>query len=179
MRERSDEDLMEAWAAGSMQAFEVLYARYRGPLYRYILRQAGDDATANDLYQGSWEKIIRARKSYRPQAPFRAWMYRIAHNHVIDHFRRSRPQSELEPERMESAEQGPDELLSQEARQQRLREAVDRLPDKQRDAILLKLDAGLDLQSIADVTGVNRETAKSRLRYAVARLKHLMMETVP
>ena len=74
MRERSDEDLMEAWAAGSMQAFEALYARYRGPLYRYILRQAGDDATANDLYQGSWEKIIRARKSYRPQAPFRAWM---------------------------------------------------------------------------------------------------------
>ena len=179
MRERSDEDLMEAWAAGSMQAFEALYARYRGPLYRYILRQAGDDATANDLYQGSWEKIIRARKSYRPQAPFRAWMYRIAHNHVIDHFRRSRPQSELEPERMESAEQGPDELLSQEARQQRLRDAVDSLPDKQRDAILLKLDAGLDLQSIADVTGVNRETAKSRLRYAVARLKHLMMETVP
>ncbi len=179
MRERSDEELMKAWAAGSMQAFEALYARYRGPLYRYILRQAGDDATANDLYQGSWEKIIRARKSYRPQAPFRAWMYRIAHNHVVDHFRRSRPQSELEPERMESAGDGPDELLSQEDRQQRVREAVDSLPDKQRDAILLKLDAGLDLQSIADVTGVNRETAKSRLRYAVARLKHLMMEPVP
>jgi RNA polymerase sigma-70 factor (ECF subfamily) len=179
MRERSDEDLMEAWAAGSMQAFEVLYARYRGPLYRYILRQVADDATANDLYQGSWEKIIKARKSYRPQAPFRAWMYRIAHNHVVDHFRRSRPESELEPERMESAEEGPDELLSRADRQQKLREALDSLPDKQRDAILLKLDAGLDLQTIADVTGVNRETAKSRLRYAVARLKHLMMETVP
>jgi RNA polymerase sigma-70 factor (ECF subfamily) len=179
MRERSDEDLMEAWAAGSMQAFEVLYARYRGPLYRYILRQVADDATANDLYQGSWEKIIKARKSYRPQAPFRAWMYRIAHNHVVDHFRRSRPESEREPERMESAEEAPDELLSRADRQQKLREALDSLPDKQRDAILLKLDAGLDLQTIADVTGVNRETAKSRLRYAVARLKHLMMETVP
>ena len=157
----------------------MLYARYRGPLYRYILRQVADDATANDLYQGSWEKIIKARKSYRPQAPFRAWMYRIAHNHVVDHFRRSRPESELEPERMESAEEGPDELLSRADRQQKLREALDSLPDKQRDAILLKLDAGLDLQTIADVTGVNRETAKSRLRYAVARLKHLMMETVP
>ena len=170
---------MEAWAAGSMQAFEELYARYRGPLYRYILRQVADDATANDLYQGSWEKIIKARKSYRPQAPFRAWMYRIAHNHVVDHFRRSRPESELEPERMESLEEAPDELLTRADRQQRLREALDSLPDKQRDAILLKLDAGLDLQTIADVTGVNRETAKSRLRYAVARLKHLMMETVP
>ena len=179
MRERSDEVLMEAWAAGSMQAFEELYARYRGPLYRYILRQVADDATANDLYQGSWEKIIKARKSYRPQAPFRAWMYRIAHNHVVDHFRRSRPESELEPERMESLEEAPDELLSRADRQQKLREALDSLPDKQRDAILLKLDVGLDLQTIADVTGVNRETAKSRLRYAVARLKHLMMETVP
>ena len=58
-------------------------------------------------------------------------------------------------------------------------DAVDSLPDKLRDAILLKLEAGLDLQSISDVTGVNRETAKSRLRYAVAWLKHLMMETVP
>lgn len=179
MREWSDEALMKEWAAGSMQAFELLYARYRGPLYRYILRQVGDDATANDLYQGSWEKIIRARKTYRPQAPFRAWMYRIAHNHVVDHFRRTRPQAELEPERMESGDDGPEELLSQEVRQEKLREALDSLPDKQRDAILLKLDAGLDLQTIADVTGVNRETAKSRLRYAVARLKHLMMETVP
>ena len=179
MREWSDEDLMNEWAAGSMQAFELLYARYRGPLYRYILRQCRDEVTANDLYQGSWEKIIRARKSYRPQAPFRAWMYRIAHNHVIDHFRRSKPHVELEPERVESGDQGPEEVISQEVRDKKLREALDSLPDKQRDAILLKLDAGLDLQSIADVTGVNRETAKSRLRYAVARLKHLMTETVP
>jgi RNA polymerase sigma-70 factor (ECF subfamily) len=179
MREWSDEDLMKEWAGGSMQAFELLYARYRGPLYRYILRQCRDEVTANDLYQGSWEKIIRARKSYRPQAPFRAWMYRIAHNHVIDHFRRTKPQVELESERMESGNQGPEELISQEVRTKKLREALDSLPDKQRDAILLKLDAGLDLQSIADVTGVNRETAKSRLRYAVARLKHLMTETVP
>lgn len=176
MRERSDENLMEEWAAGKMEAFEVLYSRYRVPLYRYILRHAGDDATANDLYQGSWEKIIRARKSYRPQAPFRAWMYRIAHNHVIDHFRRSKPQAELEPERMESTVAGPAERLGQQDRETRLRAAVSSLPDKQRDAILLKLDAGLDLQSIADVMGVNRETAKSRLRYAVARLKHLLTE---
>jgi RNA polymerase sigma-70 factor (ECF subfamily) len=62
MRERSDEDLMMQWAAGKMEAFELLYSRYRVPLYRYVLRLAGDDTTANDLYQGSWEKIIRGRK---------------------------------------------------------------------------------------------------------------------
>jgi RNA polymerase sigma-70 factor (ECF subfamily) len=179
MRERSDEDLMMEWANGKMEAFEVLYARYRGPLYRYILRQAGDEATANDLYQGSWEKIIRARRSYRPKAPFRAWMYRIAHNHLMDHFRRSRPQSDIESMVLESDTDGPEETLGNELREARLRDALDGLPDKQKDAILLKLDGGLDLQTIAGVLGINRETAKSRLRYAVARLKHVLTEPVP
>ena len=174
MRERSDEELAREWAAGSMAAFESLYARYRVPLYRYVKRHVAEEATANDLFQGTWEKIIRARRSYKPQAPFRAWLFRIAHNHVMDHFRRSRPQVEIEPERMESEDAGPAERLGDELREARLREAVASLPDKQRDAILLKLDAGLDLQAIAEVTGVNRETAKSRLRYAVARLKHLL-----
>ena len=62
MRERSDEDLMKAWANGSMEAFEMLYSRYRAPLYRYLLRLAGDETGANDLYQGAWEKVIAARK---------------------------------------------------------------------------------------------------------------------
>ena len=167
---------MADWAAGRMEAFEALYARYRGPLYRYVLRQCGNDATANDLYQGSWEKIIRARRSYRPAAPFRAWMYRIAHNHVMDHFRRSRPEAEIRPESIESGSAGPDEWLGHECREARLRQALDQLPAKQKDAILLKLDGGLDLQTIADVLGVNRETAKSRLRYAVARLKQALKE---
>lgn len=178
MRELSDEDLMMEWAAGKMEAFELLYARHRTPLYRYVLRQAGDEATANDLYQGSWEKIIRARKTYRPQAPFRAWMYRVAHNHVMDHFRRRRPETGLETGLLESGTAGPEEELRLDKRESDLRDAVARLPEKQKDAILLKLDAGLDLQSIADVLGVNRETAKSRLRYAVARLKHLLTEPV-
>ena len=86
---------MAEWAAGGLQAFETLYDRYRTPLYRYILRLCGDEATANDLYQGCWEKIIRARRRYRPRAPYRAWMYRVAHNHVMDHFRRARPESEI------------------------------------------------------------------------------------
>lgn len=179
MRERSDEELMMQWAAGKMEAFEVLYSRYRAPLYRYIRRLAGNDTTANDLYQGSWEKIIKGRESYRPQAPFRAWMYRIAHNHVMDHFRRSRPESELEAERMASSQAGPEERFGEEDRELRLRKAVATLPEKQRDVLLLKLDGGLDLQSIADVLGVNRETAKSRLRYAVAKLKLALTETVP
>jgi RNA polymerase sigma-70 factor (ECF subfamily) len=177
MWERSDEELMKAFAGGNMEAFEHLYDRHRGPLYRYILRLAGEAATANDLYQGSWEKIIKARGNYKATAPFRAWMYRIAHNHVMDFFRRRRPVSDLPPEETEANEPGPDKLLQDEYRKRELREAIEQLPDEQKDVLLLKLEAGLDLQTIADVTGVNRETAKSRLRYAVGKLKHTLRES--
>jgi RNA polymerase sigma-70 factor (ECF subfamily) len=176
MRERSDETLMKAYAGGSMEAFESLYERHRGPLYRYILRQVGDAATANDLYQGSWEKIIKARDSYHASAPFRAWMYRIAHNHVVDHFRRARPASELPPEFIDANNPGPEQLLHGQQGEAMLREAVDELPAEQKDVLLLKLEAGLDLQAIAEITGVNRETAKSRLRYAVGKLKKTLRE---
>jgi RNA polymerase sigma factor (sigma-70 family) len=176
MRERGDEALMKAYADGDMEAFEHLYSRHRGPLYRYILRQVQDAATANDLYQGSWEKIIKARAGYKATAPFRAWMYRIAHNHVMDHFRRSRPVSELPPDEMEADLPGPGQQLLDEQRMSGLHEAVRDLPAEQKDVLLLKLEAGLDLQTIADVTGVNRETAKSRLRYAVGKLRKTLGE---
>lgn len=174
MRDRSDEKLMKTYAGGSMEAFEVLYERHRGPLYRYILRLVGNPATANDLYQGSWEKIIGARGRYKDSAPFKAWMYRIAHNHVMDYFRREQPFAYAPAEDMADCQAGPDEQISAENRRQNLVAAIANLPPEQKDALMLKLEAGLDLQTIADVTGVNRETAKSRLRYAVKKLKQEM-----
>jgi RNA polymerase sigma factor (sigma-70 family) len=176
MRERSDETLMKAYADGNMEAFELLYSRYRGPLYRYILRQVNEPATANDLFQGSWEKIIKASGSYRPSAPFRAWMYRITHNHVVDYFRRIRPVSDIPPDEIEADNPAPEKQVFDEQRSSDLREAVEQLPVEQKDALLLKLEAGLDLQTIAEVTGVSRETAKSRLRYAVSKLKKTLQE---
>jgi RNA polymerase sigma-70 factor (ECF subfamily) len=174
MRERSDEALMKAYADGDMSAFEHLYNRHRGPLYRYILRQVGDAATANDLFQGSWEKIIKARGRYKDSAPFKAWMYRIAHNHVMDHFRREQPAADTQAEDMADNQVEPVERISAENRQQHLVTAIEKLPPEQKDTLLLKLESGLDLQTIADVTGVNRETAKSRLRYAVKKLRQVM-----
>ena len=174
MRERTDEALVAAWSDGSMAAFEALYARYRGPLYRYFLRLSGDVARANDLYQGCWEKVIRARRRYRPTGPFRAWLFRIAHNHAMDGFRRAAPETELSDADAPSTQPGPVEHTAAAERTARLAAALDGLPPEQRDAMLLKLEGGLDLESIARVTGVGRETAKSRLRYATARLKHAL-----
>jgi RNA polymerase sigma-70 factor (ECF subfamily) len=176
MRERSDEQLMLSYGAGDAGAFELLYERYRGPLYRYILRRVGDAATANDLYQGAWEKIIRARQSYSAAAPFRAWMFRIAGNHVTDHFRRSRPMSEAGLDQLESGHSEPGLDIDERMRMEDLLEGIAQLPPEQKDVLMLKLEAGLDLRSIADVTGVNRETAKSRLRYAVNKLRRRLGE---
>lgn len=176
MRERSDEQLMKSYADGDMAAFEHLYQRYRGPLYRYVLRLVGDTTACNDLYQGSWEKIIRARGQYKASVPFKAWMYRIAHNHVMDHFRRQRPVSDTPPDSFESPGRGPEEQFLSESRSAGLADAITRLPPEQKQALVFKLESGLDLQTIADVTGVSRETAKSRLRYAVSKLKRTIRE---
>jgi RNA polymerase sigma-70 factor (ECF subfamily) len=174
MRERSDEALMAAWSNGSMAAFEALYARYRGPLYRYFLRLSGDTVRANDLYQGCWEKVIRARGQYRPTGPFRAWVFRIAHNHAMDGFRRMPPETELGALDTASPQPDPADHAASLERAGRLADALAGLPPEQRDTLLLKLEGGLDLETIARVTGVGRETAKSRLRYATARLKHVL-----
>jgi len=178
MRERTDEQLMAAYAGGDMQAFEQLYQRHRAPLYRYLLRLVGDAPTANDLYQGSWERVIRSRRGYRPSASFRAWLYRIAHNHAMDHFRRARPaaQAQLPPDSLAAGAPEPDQALQSAQQEERLADALRSLPPEQLEAVLLKLDGGLDLLTIAEVTGVNRETAKSRLRYAVAKLKQALEE---
>ncbi|MGD9020669.1 MAG: sigma-70 family RNA polymerase sigma factor [Lysobacterales bacterium] len=176
MRETSDERLMQRYARGDAGAFEELYRRHRGPLYRYFLRQVTEPATANDLYQGAWEKIIKARKRYRPSAPFTTWMYRIAHNHLVDHYRRLRPADSLEENLLEGADAGPVQRAIGNEDSERLRSAVLALPPEQRDTLLLKLETGLKMEDIARVTGVNRETVKSRLRYAVGKLKQVMHE---
>jgi len=181
MRELSDEQLMLEYAAGSAPAFDELYARHRGPLYRYILRQVNDPTIANDLYQGSWEKIIKARHSYRQASPFRGWMYRITRNHVIDHFRRLPPSAEDLDQPLADAAPGPEEQFETERENHALNAAIAGLPADQREALLLRLEGGLNLAGIAEVTGVSRETAKSRLRYAVQKLQPLMeeRETIP
>jgi len=178
MRDLGDERLMQLYGSGDMRAFEELYRRYRGPLYRYILRQVSDPATASDLYQGSWEKIIGARRSYRPTAPFKAWAFRIAHNHLVDYYRRQRPATSLDQggyvADLAGTEANPETALDEERQERQLRQAILDLPPDQRDTLLLKLESGLALEEIATMTGVGRETVKSRLRYATSRLRRAL-----
>lgn len=176
MRETTDEQLMQRYAKGDAQAFDQLYARHRGPLYRYFNRQVNDAATANDLYQGAWEKIIKSRHRYRPTAPFTVWMYRIAHNHLVDHYRRNRPPDSIETDTLIDNAPGPAQDLIDDEERGKLRAGITQLPAEQRNTLLLKLETGLKMEDIARVTGVSRETVKSRLRYAVNKLKQVVIE---
>ena len=176
MRETTDEKLMQQYAKGNAKAFDQLYERHRGSLYRYFRRQVSDEATANDLYQGVWEKIIAARKKYRTSSPFTAWMFRIAHNHLVDYYRRSKPVTHTEMDALTDQQAQPTEHLIDGQQREQLREKIAALPQEQRNTLLLKLETGLKMEEIASVTGTSRETVKSRLRYAVDKLKRSLVE---
>ena len=176
MQGMTDEKLMQRYAKGDAKAFEQLYARHRAPLYRYFIRQVSNPATANDLYQGAWEKIIKAREKYRPAAPFKMWMYRIAHNHLVDHYRRTRPEDSVEPDTLSDTQADPSQGVIDGEQSELLRTGISALPMEQRNTLLLQLETGLKIEEIARVTGVGRETVKSRLRYAVNYLKRSLVE---
>jgi len=172
-----DGELMLRYARGDMRAFETLYRRHRGALYRYLARQTRNTETANDLFQDVWSKVIMSRERYEPRAQFRTFLYRIARNCFIDHSRRSfvRNESNSGPDGWEAALPGseqdrPDTRAEQAQLSARYRAALSALPAEQREAFLL-YESGLSLDEIAHISAVGTETAKSRLRYAVAKLR--------
>ena len=174
-----DSALMLRYKDGDTAAFETLYRRHNDALYRYLLRLCQHRATAEDVFQEVWGKIIKARESYRPTAKFTTFMYRVAHNCFIDHIRRNKRHSnsvELEPELYADTSESPDTLTERSLAKERLRVALKDLPEEQRDAFLLHEEAGLSIDQIGSVTGCNRETAKSRLRYAVRKLRAAIEE---
>jgi RNA polymerase sigma-70 factor (ECF subfamily) len=172
----SDETLMLAYAGGDAPAFETLYARHRLPLFRFLLGQLHDKALAEELFQDVWQKVIAARAGWRPEAAFGTWLYRIAHNRLNDHWRaqRHRPAAPLDADLRLAAladTDTPESRADQGERHARLMQALDELPDEQRAVVLLRLQRELSLEEIGTITGVGRETVKSRLRYALDKLR--------
>ncbi len=175
----ADETLMLRYREGDTDAFARLYTRHKGPLYRYLLRQCHLPAVAEELFQDIWLKLIAARTGYTVQARFTTYLYRLAHNRLIDHYRvstRSLPLSYAEdcPEWAEipaPPEAQPEHQEDRRRQAERLLHLLTELPEAQRETFLLKEEAGLSLEAIAQVTGTGRETVKSRLRYAMARLR--------
>jgi RNA polymerase sigma-70 factor (ECF subfamily) len=174
-----DSALMLRYKDGDTAAFETLYRRHNDALYRYLLRLSQHPAAAEDIFQEVWGKIIQSRKNYRPTAKFSTFIYRVAHNCFIDHVRRNKRHSnntDLDPDLHADMSEPPETLVERSLAKERLALALQHLPEEQRDVFLLHEEAGLGLDEIAFVTGCNRETAKSRLRYAVEKLRDALLE---
>jgi RNA polymerase sigma-70 factor, ECF subfamily len=182
----ADAQLMLRYAAGDARAFDELYANHRRAVWRFIRRSVKDAAATDDVFQECWSRVIAYRESYRPEARFATWLYRIAHNCCMDHWRRSGRRGARETTDEAAVLAAPDDPASEplaaalegEAAA-RLATALERLPQEQRTAFLLYVEGGLSVAEIGEATSVNPETAKSRLRYAVARLKQAVGNAAP
>lgn len=171
--------LMHAYVSGSNAAFDRLYARYRGPLYRVLLRLLPRRALADEVFQDVWLRMVSHRASWRADVPFRAWLLRIARNRAIDTLRQSRPEmmgetAEIWLASAVASEPDPEATASRNEAAAQLEAALAMLPGNQREAFLLRAELGLGHDEIGEITGVGAETAKSRLRYAYARLRELL-----
>ena len=172
---RSDEALMLAYAAGDAHAFARLYARHRGSLFGFLWRGLQDHAVVEECFQDVWSRVVQARERYRPEARFGTWLLQIAHHRLVDEWRKRRPQPPGDEahslEHVVDEHADPEQDMNDAQTQQRLRSALHALPDEQRVAVQLRLSEEMPLEQIAQITGVGRETVKSRLRYAIDKLR--------
>ena len=175
----TDEQLMLAYQAGNISAFEQLYKKHKGPLYRYFVRQLRDNTLAEDLYQEVWGKVIKAVESYQVSAKFTTWLYKIAHNLIIDHIRAVKPLDDTqtlgEDQTMDSfnavSDVEPEQQLQQLQQAKLLQGCIDLLPAVQKEAFLLNVELGLTAAVISDIANVTLEATKSRIRYAYQSIK--------
>ncbi len=182
-QERTDEELLAAYQQGDVGAFELLLRRHRAPLFTFLLRMLGDRERAEDLAQETFLRIVKGAQAWERRARFQTWLFTIARNLCVDQSRRDRFR------RADSLDaQGPDDEPAmvdsvpgreidpaRGAESSRLRPVLARalaaLPAEQREVFLLREQAGVPFKEIAELTGVNENTVKSRMRYALEGLR--------
>jgi RNA polymerase sigma-70 factor (ECF subfamily) len=182
-----DNALMLRYRNGDTHAFETLYKRHKGALYRYLQRICRNREAVNDLFQESWSKLVTSRSRYEPRAQFTTFLFHIAHNCAVDYFRRAERQhigrtddvDELQ-DRLPSADTDrPDTRAAEAQLQAAFQLALAELPEEQRNVFVLREETGMSLEEIGQVTGVTMETAKSRLRYALTKLRAALKQYEP
>lgn len=174
---------MLSYRAGDLLAFKELYRRHSQGLYRFVAWRCPRRAWADEIVQDAWASLHTARAAYQPQAAFRTYLYQIARNRLIDILRHKEalpaadlPQLDGQDEFERLADAGhetasPEATLQQKQRHAMLHAAIRALPGEQREALVLQQFSGMSIEEIAVVTAASAETVKSRLRYAMHKLR--------
>ena len=188
LEERADEELLALYAEGEASAFGVLLERHRGPMYNFVARNSGDPSRAEDLTQEVFLRAIQRADQFRGESKVTTWLYRIARNLCIDHRRRMRHRrhpsldAPAREDGLPLRERLPGEVrpADREAVRGDLRSkilaAVEDLPEDQREVFLLRQIEGMAFAEIAEVVGASENTVKSRMRYALLRLRDGLSE---
>jgi len=190
VRDDSDESLMLRYRDGDVRAFELLVTRHRKALFNFILRFVRDTAQAEDVTQETFLRLVKGADAYERQAKFTTWLYTIARNLCVDASRRGKHRKAASLDAPLSDDDGAASLLDllpdgtagvdRQAQSRelglRLRQAIEALPDEQREIFLLREVADLQFNEIAKVIGCSENTVKSRMRYALEKLREALEE---
>ena len=188
MKERlvNDQELVQAYIKGDQSAIEVLINRHRSKVYTYILLTIKNQQLAEDLFQETFIKVIKSLRSgkYRDNGRFLSWVIRIAHNLIIDHFRKEKQMNSVSNDDSEvdlfnckkMSDSNIEELIVNNQIKAEIRTLINELPDDQREVVLLRHYGNLSFKEIADQTDVSINTALGRMRYALINLRKLIKE---
>lgn len=186
----SDEALMMRYRGGEVRAFEVLLQRHRKPVYNFLLRSVGEPAQAEDLLQETFLRIIKGSATYEQQAKFTTWLYTIARNLCVDASRRRKHRRAQSLDAPLDREEGGATLLDVTVDRkavvdravigkqlgERIEQAVGALVEEQREVFVMREVLNLPFKEIADIVGCPENTVKSRMRYALEKLREALDE---
>jgi RNA polymerase sigma factor (sigma-70 family) len=176
-QDADDETLMLAYRDGDASAFDVLYVRHRQRLFHFLVRKTGSRDIGEELYQEAWLRLIRHHRDYQPTARFSTWLFTLAHSCLMDHFRKQGRIGAVEqwgddlPDVPACALYEPTAQLESARAAQQFRACLQDLPMEQREVFLLREEGDFSLPDIAAITGQGLEAVKSRLRYALKKLR--------
>ena len=191
MGQESDRELIQRYRKGDIEAFDILIKRYEKPLFNFIYRLIGNKATAEDIFQEVFLRAIKGIVRYRHQRKFSSWLYRIAHNLVIDTVRKEEREKVISLETKVKESKGeslllkdvipdkrclPHRHLEREELRKRLEEALESLPFEQRQVFILREHSQLPFKEIASLLNCSLNTALGRMRYALKNLRKQLRE---
>lgn len=181
-----DYELIDRFVKGEQACFTEIIRRHKNKVFAYISLYIRDQALAEDIFQDTFMKVIQSVKAgrYADNGKFISWVMRIAHNLIIDHFRRIKQMNTFSNDDYESdifnskklSDLTVEDNIIQRQIQKDIRKMISHLPDDQREVVILRHYTGLSFKEIADITGVSINTALGRMRYALINLRKIMEE---